>query len=159
MPFDQRAKIVPPPRPQQGVDPLRHEIQHEVVEHPLQELDRLADRLALGDRGAADVVRGADAGAVLAPLVLPGGAAVQRAAAGAATDQAGQQVGRVLGLAGQERGRLAVVAARLLDALGAVESALVDEGLVGVLEDEPVLGVVPFDAPLAAAVALDFSSI
>ncbi|MDY0111079.1 MAG: hypothetical protein RBT60_14225 [Candidatus Krumholzibacteria bacterium] len=157
--FDQRAKIVPPPRAQQGVYPLRHVVQHEVVEHPLQKLDRLADRLALGDRGAADVVRGADAGAVLAPLVLPGGAAVQRTAAGAAADQTGQQVGRVLGLAGQEAGRLAVVAARLLDALGAVKGVLVDEGLVGVLEDEPILRIVPFEAALAAAVALHFAAV
>ncbi|MFH2053323.1 MAG: hypothetical protein ABIK96_12740 [bacterium] len=125
----------------------------------LQELDGLADRLALGDGRAADVVPGADARAVLAPLVLPGGAAVHGPAAGAAADQAGQQVGRVLGLAGQEAGRLAVVAARLLDALGAVEGIAIDQGFVRVLEDEPVLGVVPFEAALAAAVALDFSSV
>ncbi|MDX9980531.1 MAG: hypothetical protein RBU25_10950 [Lentisphaeria bacterium] len=159
LPFDERPQRVPPPRAQEGVDPLRHVIQHEVVELVLQELDGLADGLALGDGRAADVVLGADARAVLAPLVLPGGAAVHRAAAGPAADQAGQQVGRVLGLAGQEAGRLAVVAARLLDALGAVEGIAIDEGLVGVLEDEPVLGVVPFEAALAAAVALHFTSI
>lgn len=65
-----RELLQAPPAPvaEEGVDPLPHEIQHEVVEHPLQERDGPADRFALGDRRAADVAGRADEGAVLPPL-------------------------------------------------------------------------------------------